>query len=231
MQPIILLHGAIGASDQLQPLADALKQRGFQPHLFDFSGHGNKPMHEAGFGMEVFVAELQQYILEHNLQQPAVFGYSMGGYVALTLAARAPQLVGRIATLATKFAWDPETAAKESKMLDPDTIREKVPKFAAALAQRHGASWEHLLQQTADMMRDLGNQPALSQDMLGQVQTPVLLGIGDRDNMVSLDETLQVFKTLPQSQLYMLPGTKHPIETMPIDNLNIILSSFLINKV
>jgi len=227
MRPIILLHGAIGAADQLQPLAALLQQKGFVPHLFNFSGHGGKQMHEAGFGMEVFIAELQQYILEHNLQQPDIFGYSMGGYVALALAARAPQLVGRIAMLATKFAWDPETAAKEIKMLDPVTIREKVPKFAAALEQRHGANWESLMQHTAQMMLDLGNQPLLNETVLAHIQLPVLLGIGDRDNMVSLDETLAIYKTLPQAQLYMLPGTKHPIETVNIDMLITLLTAFL----
>ena len=48
-------------------------------------------------------------------------GHSMGGYVALKLALKRPELVDRIITLGTKFNWTPEVAAKEVKMLNPDT--------------------------------------------------------------------------------------------------------------
>jgi esterase/lipase len=41
MKDILLLHGAIGAKDQLQPLADALKDR-YIVHTLNFSGHGGE---------------------------------------------------------------------------------------------------------------------------------------------------------------------------------------------
>ena len=42
-----------------------------------------------------------------------IFGYSMGGYVALHAARRHPERIGSIMTLGTKFAWDTPTAEKE----------------------------------------------------------------------------------------------------------------------
>jgi esterase/lipase len=39
MQHLLLLHGAIGAKDQLQPLADELKDNYFI-HTLNFSGYG-----------------------------------------------------------------------------------------------------------------------------------------------------------------------------------------------
>ena len=82
MKQIILLHGAIGAHDQLVALANELKQQGFQPYSFSFSGHGQIPFQD-NFSIEQFALELEQFIAKNNLEQPAVFGYSMGGYVAL----------------------------------------------------------------------------------------------------------------------------------------------------
>lgn len=143
MKHIVLLHGAIGATDQLEPLANALAQKQFSVHRFSFSGHGNTPFQEA-FDIAQFAGELDQFIREHALEQPAVFGYSMGGYVALYLAKTKPQMLGTIMTLGTKFAWSPEIAAKEMKMLDADTILHKVPKFAEALKARHGGQWQTL---------------------------------------------------------------------------------------
>ena len=51
MKNIVLLHGAIGAKDQLQPLADLLKND-FIVHVFNFSGHGGKPFAEEHFSIE-----------------------------------------------------------------------------------------------------------------------------------------------------------------------------------
>lgn len=226
MPAIILLHGAIGAADQLQPLADLLRQNGHDVHAPGFSGHGQAPFNPKGFSIDVFSEELRHYILSNKLQTPAVFGYSMGGYVALHLAAANPGLLGPIATLATKFNWTPETAAKEAKMLDPDAILTKVPKFAEALQGRHGANWKELLAKTAGMMSDLGRNNILNHEALQKLGNPVMLGLGDSDTMVSLDETLHVKSQLKSGSLYMLPHTKHPLETVNVKLLGAMLLSF-----
>jgi hypothetical protein len=57
----------------------------------------------------------------------------MGGYVALYLASANENLLDKIANLGTKFDWNPETALKESKMLNVEQIEIKVPKFAEVL--------------------------------------------------------------------------------------------------
>lgn len=226
MKDIILLHGAIGAADQLEPLAEALAQKQFKVHHLSFSGHGHLPF--AGrFGIEQFAQELEQVITEKRLEQPAVFGYSMGGYVALYLAKTKPGLIGKIMTLGTKFSWSPEIAAKEVKMLDAATIREKVPKFAVALEARHGGTWEVLLQKTADMMIGLGNDPVLKEADLATISHPTWIGLADQDNMVSLEETRTAFKQLQQGGMYMLPNTKHPIETVNPELLSEIIRQHL----
>jgi esterase/lipase len=226
MKNIILLHGAIGAADQLEPLANALKEKQFKVHCFSFSGHGNTPFQNA-FSIEQFASELAQFIKDHQLEQAAVFGYSMGGYVALHLAKTKPGLLGNIITLGTKFAWSPEIAQKEVKMLDANTISEKVPKFAETLKNRHGGDWETLLQKTADMMLGLGNDPALKESDFTAIENKVLIGLADHDTMVTMDETVTVFKQLKQGNMYVLPGSKHPIETINVKLLSEILENYL----
>ncbi len=213
MKQIILLHGAIGAHDQLVALANELKQQGFQPYSFSFSGHGQIPFQD-NFSIEQFALELEQFIAKNNLEQPAVFGYSMGGYVALYLAKQNPGLLGNVITLGTKFNWSPEIAQKEIKMLDAKAIAEKVPKFAASLKERHGEAWEALLGMTAEMMIALGAKNCLSAEDFSAIENKVLIGLADKDNMVSLEETVAVYKQLKNGSMYMLPNTKHPIETV-----------------
>lgn len=225
MKNIILLHGAIGASDQLKPLAESLSAKGFSVFQFSFSGHGGVPF-AYQFCIEQFASELEQFIVEQNLVQPNIFAYSMGGYVALYLAAQKPNLTAKIASLATKFDWTPEGAVKEAAMLNPDNIQQKVPHFAQALQQRHGENWVALLNKTAEMMKALGDAPLLNDEVLKAIEIPVLLGLGDKDSMVSLDETRSVYAALSKANMYMLPNTKHPIEGVNVELLSLILEGY-----
>lgn len=226
MKTIILLHGAIGSKDQLNLLSVELKHQSFKVYLFNFSGHGQTPFH-ANFGIEQFALELEEYIKVNQLENPMVFGYSMGGYVALYLAHQQPTLLGNIITLGTKFEWSQEIAQKEVKMLNSKTIIEKVPKFAESLKARHGKDWELLLQKTSRMMMDLGNRNTISLHDFASIENKVLIGIADKDNMVSLEETTAVYKQLKNSCMYMLPQTKHPIESIDVQFLSGIIHKFL----
>lgn len=218
MKNIILLHGAIGASDQLIPLEIELQQLGFTCYRLDFSGHGQKDFTN-GFGIAAFANELDNYISDNKIVNPHVFGYSMGGYVALYLASQNPNLFGNIITLGTKFEWSPEIAAKEVKMLDATTITEKVPKFAKGLQKRHGEKWKLLLQKTADMMRDLGASNVLTRNEFSKIANQVFVGLADNDSMVSIHESDLAASQISNARRFTLSNTKHPIETVNAQTL------------
>ena len=225
MKPIILLHGAIGAAVQLEPLARELTQAGFKTYALNFSGHGQTPFQNE-FGIEQFANELKAFIEKNNLVKPDIFGYSMGGYVALYLASMNQDLIGRIITLGTKFEWSPEIAAKETKMLDAKNISEKVPKFAEALQKRHGNDWQLLLQKTADMMMDLGNNNLLNPASFSQIKNKVQIGLADNDTMVGVEETDHAAYKVVGAERFNLANTKHPIESVNEQELSKIITDF-----
>jgi len=227
METLLLLHGAIGAADQLQPLAQALSGP-YNVHTIDFSGHGGQPFAEEPFSMKLFARDVLSYIEQHNLQRVAIFGYSMGGYVGMYLARHYPEKISKVVTLATKYNWDEAIAAKETQMLVPEKIEQKLPAFAATLSERHAPNdWKEVLRKTADMMIGLGADNVLKGDDYPGIGMPALLLLGDRDKMVTLDETLAVYKALPQSQLGILPGTSHPIEQVDTELLATIVKGFI----
>lgn len=226
MKTLLLLHGAIGSKAQLQPLADALSPY-YEVHTLNFSGHSGKPFADE-FSMQRFVDEAVAFIKEQPSASLTVFGYSMGGYVAMLLAKQHPELVERVVTLGTKFHWDEATAAKECRMLQADVIAQKVPKFATALAQLHGDDvWKELLARTTKLLTGLGKNNALSAQDYQAIETPVLVLRGDRDAMVSLEETVAAYEALPDALLGILPGTPHPIEKAPIPLLVQMVRDFV----
>ncbi len=212
MKPtLLLLHGALGTRNQFKHLKPFLENH-FDLYDFNFEGHGGVAS-QGSYTMSVFVENTEQFIAENNLNDPFVFGYSMGGYVALSLALKNLGKIKKIVTLGTKFHWTPESAAKEVKMLNPEVIEAKVPHFAQKLENdHHPLDWKLVMQHTADMMLGLGNGAALQQEDFAQIHTPVHLGIGTQDTMVSLEETEAVNQWLPNSVLHKLEEVPHPIE-------------------
>jgi len=226
MPAIILLHGALGAQSQLARL-EAELQAHFSVHRLDFDGHGGRPI-TAPFRIERFAQELKDYITQHQLHQAIVFGYSMGGYVALKLASQEAGLISHIITLGTKFDWSPESAARETRMLSPDLITEKVPKFADTLQARHAPTdWREVLHATAEMMIHLGDSPALDATVLGKVDIPCLILRGELDNMVAEPESQQAANALSQGRFETLSDAKHPIERVDTEQLATRIKSFL----
>ena len=223
---ILLLHGAVGSSSQFQPLAEELVDT-FNVHSPDLPGHGGSMMPDR-FSISVFAEFVEQYCASRGMANLPVFGYSMGGYIAMFLARQKQDRFSRIITLATKFHWDGATAAKEIKMLQPELIEQKVPQFASTLQQRHAPNdWADVLRRTGSMLSEMGSQNPLSVKDYTHIKTPSLVMIGDRDKMVTLAETIEVYQALPDAQLAILPGTPHPIEGVDPRLLSMHIKRFL----
>ncbi|MBC7896149.1 MAG: alpha/beta fold hydrolase [Cytophagaceae bacterium] len=143
MISLLLLHGALGDRAQLSPLARLLAEW-YDVHAIELEGHGTTPIPGDAYDLARFRDNVRHAMAERGMERAAIFGYSMGGYVALSLAAESPDLVSAIVTLGTKLAWSPEAAARETSRLDPVAIRAKVPKFADLLERRHAGAggWE-----------------------------------------------------------------------------------------
>ena len=226
MKPLLLLHGAIGSAEQLHPLQQSL-QRDYDVHVLNFPGHGGTEMPEQ-FSIPVFADYVKEYCAANDLHKVSIFGYSMGGYVALYLARRYPGLVEKLITLATKFHWTEAIASREIKMLQPDIIEHKLPLFATALQHRHYPNdWKQVVQHTADMLMNLGDKNLLQAEDYAAIQTPSLIMVGDRDKMVDIEETLAVYKQLSNVQLAVLPSTSHPVEQADTNMIAWLLKRFL----
>lgn len=213
MQPIVLLHGALGSARSMYPLSTLLDDIA-DVHILDFSGHGEARWPEDGYSMQRFELDVLQLLEERNLSAVHIFGYSMGGFVGLRLAKSHPEKVLSVVTLATKFDWTEENCLRESQSLDADTLETKVPKFVAGLAQahpRHG--WRKVVDNTRDLLKGMSEYRFRNGD-LGSIQTKVRLMVGDRDKMVRIDETREAFRSLPNAELAVLPGTPHALEAV-----------------
>ncbi|MCC6865616.1 MAG: alpha/beta hydrolase [Ignavibacteria bacterium] len=216
----------LAQKDQFNELIPLLRNK-YRVFTFNFSGHGGNEIPRETFSIKMFAGELSSFIKKNNLAPANIFGYSMGGYAALFASERKPELFGKIFTLAVKFDRTLEIADKEIKMLDTETISAKVPEFAKELVKQHGTDkWELVLAKTSELMISLGNDNLLKNGMLSNIQNEVLVSVGDRDKMVSLEETIFAYRTLHNSKLLIFPNTYHALGKVNIDRLIYEMESF-----
>ncbi len=182
MSELLILHGVLGSAGQFTALQQSLR---VHTTTFEFYGHGEQPDVAADWTIELFATQLEKYLDSQPRPLP-IFGYSMGGYVALWLSLRRPDLVPKLLTLGTKFAWTREGALADSSGL--------------------------LHQKTIALMVQLGHNPLLTADAVKEVKIPVRYMVGDRDRMVSIEETLNIYRNTPSAEFAVLPNTKHAIE-------------------
>lgn len=218
MNPIILLHGALGSSSQLQPLAQKLEAKGRKIFMLNFSGHSGRAFSHNGFGIEAFAADLKGLVDSEKVTLADIFGYSMGGYVALWFAHLHPQCVGKIVTLGTKFDWSPASAEREIRKMNAEKMEEKVPAFARLLQQRHAPNdWKEVVRKTTSMMFDLGQKQLLTEEIFKTIKRPVNILLGDQDDMADLNFSKQVAAWLPFGRFELLKDTPHPIEKVGLE--------------
>ncbi|MBK9332619.1 MAG: alpha/beta fold hydrolase [Ignavibacteria bacterium] len=226
MKDLILLHGAIGSSEQLETIANNLKDE-YRITLLNFTGHGGKQIPDEKFSIEMFAADVLNLLKKSRTDNADIFGYSMGGYVALYIARHYPGKLNRIFTLGTKFEWSPEISQREIRMLNPEKIKEKLPEFAEELSKRHSSEdWKTVLRKTSEMMTDMGNKNPLTDEDFKLIDNEIMISVGDSDKMVSEEESLHVSDLLKNGRFMRMTDTLHPIEKVSIKLITNALKDF-----
>ena len=94
---VLLIHGLTSSRELWRETAAAVP--GYRYHLIQINGFaGNPAAGNAGFGplLAPVAEEVARYIEEAALDRPALIGHSMGGSLAMMVAARHPDLIGKL---------------------------------------------------------------------------------------------------------------------------------------
>lgn len=216
--PLLLLHGGLFDSElQFGELLPGLS-RGRQVIAADFQGHGrtndiDRPLTSADLASDVVG------LLQHlGLSQVDVFGFSLGGAVALHLGVRHPELVRRLIVSSISFRPDgsrPENADAVGAMT--------VDMIAGTPMEQQYRAKSPNPDRLQDLLDKLGaflqGGPGWSDADIRGIAAPTLITVGDCD-MVTLEHAVEFlrlrggdvngdFAGVPASQLAVFPGTTH----------------------
>ena len=169
------------------------------------------------YGRGASIAGWAAQLLRDDDRPFVAVGASMGGYCALALARRAPERVVGMALVGSRAdadSWD-RRRYREDKIAELRADN--------AHPQVYGEPTNEDLAVAQEAMRD-------RLDLTGIVASfggPILVCIGDRDELVSVDEALSVSEGALQGRLEIFPGAGHFVSLDQPERFDAVLLEFL----
>ena len=114
--PLILLHGGLGAIEMFGPNLPALA-KGRQVIAVDLQGHGRTADIDRPLDVRFMADDIAALIQHLGVTRADIVGYSLGGGVALQMAIRHPEMVGKLVIISAPFrrnAFYPEILAQQA---------------------------------------------------------------------------------------------------------------------
>jgi esterase len=94
-QPIVILHGLFGSSDNWLTQAKLFSEAGYKVFTVDLRNHGMSP-HDPEFDYKAMVHDLEEFFDDHALSNATLIGHSMGGKAAMNFALVHPDKIERL---------------------------------------------------------------------------------------------------------------------------------------
>ncbi|SDY70344.1 Pimeloyl-ACP methyl ester carboxylesterase [Micromonospora pattaloongensis] len=194
-RPLILLHGGLGSGEMFGPILPLLAERR-QVILPDLQGHGRTADIDRPLDPEFMADDIAALVDHLGLDRPDVAGYSLGGGVAVRLASRYPNKVGRLVAASAYIRSDAPY---------PEILGQQGQVNAAAAEFMKDTPMYELYQRVAPRPEDfprlldkIGAAMAEDFDLTEQVrglQVPTMIVAGDAD-MAPPSHFVEVFKLL-----------------------------------
>jgi esterase len=97
-EPVVILHGLFGTSDNWQTIGRQLAEH-FSVYLLDLRNHGRSPHSDGAFDYPLLAQDVWAFMQANWLYRARVIGHSMGGKVAMQLALQQPDAVEKLVVI------------------------------------------------------------------------------------------------------------------------------------
>lgn len=214
-EPILFLHsgysrGIIAFSGQIQPFFHS-----YRCLMPDFRGHGRTRCESKDWNTPMIADDMANFLRLLKIDKAHLIGYSLGGGVALHLAAKYPELVHSIITIGCCGFADPTGADDyEPEALIKNNQSELIELMKVQHAEAHGGDWQYFMHQSA---QDWRRYPDLSENAWSKLTMPMLFIAGEHDPFTSRQRLLDMQVRCPQAEIWAVPSCSHRPH-MPTEN-------------
>jgi pimeloyl-ACP methyl ester carboxylesterase len=226
--PLVLLPGGLQTIElAFGPLIPRLAQS-HQVIALELQGHGRTADSGRPFALAHLADDVASLLDQLDLDRADVFGFSLGGMVALELARRRPARVRRLIVASVDPRPGPEGMGPG---VDPEEAARRRPTQADFQAMRDAyarlapdpAHFDEFAARASAMVHAVAGW---SDDELAAIGMPTLLLVGDTD-FVPLPHAVAMLDVMPRAQLAVLPGTTHMGLLRRVDEVCTMVLAFL----
>lgn len=214
--PILFLHsgysrGIIAFGGQIQPFFHR-----YRCLLPDFRGHGRTTSENRDWNTEIIAGDMAGFLDAMGIGRVHLIGYSLGGGVALHLAARHPERIRSLITIGCGGVADPAGSEDfEPEALQRNGQTDFIERIRSLHMDAHGGDWAHHMRQS---VLDWRTYPALSDDDWKRLTMPMFCIAGETDAYASPQRLADMQARCPQAETWIVPGCGHRPH-MPTDNV------------
>lgn len=216
-EPLILLPGGFMTIEAMGAIVPALAETR-QVIAVELQGHGHTADIDRPLSFEAMADDIAALMAQLGLKQADLFGYSLGGGVALQTAIRHPDMVRRLALVSTAFkrhGWYPEVLAGMASVSVEGFAGTPIHEAYLKTSPRPDA-WPTVIAK----VRQLLSTDYDWTEGVASLKMPVLILVGDADSL-HLAHMVEMFGLLgggkadgdlvglPSSRLAILPNTTH----------------------
>lgn len=222
-QPLIILHGLFGSSDNWQTHGKKLAEY-FEVYLVDQRNHGKSDWSDA-FSYELMAADLFEFVQEHNLEDFILMGHSMGGKTAMYFAQEHEDLLDKLIVVdmgVKSYPVHHDRILEGLKSLDLSTIDSRGDAQKALAEYIDDASirqflLKNLYWKSKGQLAWRINIPVLDEKIdeivkelpHKEVLTDTLFMRGGKSNYILEEDTEQIKSYFPVSEIYSIESAGH----------------------
>jgi pimeloyl-ACP methyl ester carboxylesterase len=232
--PLLLLHGWGSSAELMRPIATALSKK-HRCVALDFPGHGSTAEPPLPWGPDEFVSWTIAAMDRLEIDRTDVIGHSHGGRVAIGLAAKHPERVGKLVLAASAGLRTRSSAKARAKvrmfksgryLANARAVPAGVKKGLQSWVDRQGSDDYRA---ASGVMRStlvkLVNADA--RQLLPKLQCPTLLIWGDKDDQTPLSNAREMEQLIPDAGLVVLGGGGHFVYAEQLAHFCRVVDNFL----
>lgn len=233
-QPIVLLHGLFGSSDNLGSVAKELATD-HEVVLVDARDHGRSP-HTDRVTYPLMAGDLFELLATEGLRDVVLVGHSMGGKTAMRFAQLYPGILKQLVVIDigpreyTTRNHDPILAALQDIDLATKRTRQEVEAHLARFVPEPGVVqflMKSLYWGTPEQLAWRFNVPVLARDLkdilaaIGPetVRTPTLFIRGGQSDYITREDLPQIREQFPASRVETIDYAGHWVHAQAPDEV------------
>ena len=221
-EPLLLLHGGLVDGDSFAQQTPALAER-FRVIVPDRRGHGRTSDVDGPISYDVMADDTVAFIEALGTGPAHLVGWSDGGDVGLLVAIKRPDLVRRLVTIGSNFNAD-GLMGEAAEAFKPDTPTSVVPIMHEAW--KVNAVEPDRFDTVLEKMQQCWFDYAIPTADLARITAPTLVMVGD-DDITRFEHTIELYDTIADAQLAVIPGASHLVPLEKPDLVNQLVLDFL----